>query len=120
MFKNLKAVSHLFLFSLLASTSLSAFSEVTISGTVDQAYETVKLTNITGQYKLNRIEPTLSNYNELKFAGSENLGPGLKAIFEVSFKDVGPDDTDKIASNYTSFVGLDGSFGKLKIGRNSK
>jgi len=117
MLKNLKTLPHIFLLSLLASTSLSAFSEVTISGTVDQAYETVKLTNITGKFKLNRIEPTLSNYNELKFTGSENLGSGLKAIFEVSFKDVGPDDTDKIASNYTSFVGLDGGFGKLKIGQ---
>jgi hypothetical protein len=115
--KNLKAVLHFFLFSLFASTSLSAYSEVTISGTVDQAYETVKLTNITGKLKINRIEPTLSNYNELKFTGSENLGPGLKAIFEISFKDVGPDDTDKIASNYTSFVGLEGGFGKLKIGQ---
>jgi hypothetical protein len=112
MFKNLKAVLHFFLFSLFATTSLSAYSEVTISGTVDQAYETVKLTNITGKLKINRIEPTLSNYNELKFTGSENLGPGLKAIFEISFKDVGPDDTDKIASNYTSFVGLEGGFGK--------
>ena len=65
MFKNLKAVLHFFLFSLFASTSLSAYSEVTISGTVDQAYETVKLTNITGKLKINRIEPTLSNYNEL-------------------------------------------------------
>ena len=100
MFKNLKSAPHFFLLSLLASTSLSAFAEVTISGTVDQAYETVKLTNITGKLKINRIEPTLSNYNELKFTGSENLGPGLKAIFEVSFKDVGPDDVDKIASNY--------------------
>jgi len=89
-----KITSHTPLFqlnTLMAGALLAvgghAVAEVSLSGTMDQAYEDVRLYNHTGLTKLTRIEPTLSNYNQLKFSGSEQLDHGLKASFEISFKD---------------------------------
>jgi predicted porin len=93
-----------------------AFAEVTISGTLDQAYEKVTTANNSGRSSVSRLEPTLSNYGELKFKGSEDLGSGMKANFELSVKNVGPSDAEDTVDNYTSFVGLSGNFGNIKVG----
>ena len=94
----------------------SALAEVTISGTVDQAFEKVTNSNNSGRSSVSRLEPTLSNYGELKFKGSEDLGSGMKANFELSVKNVGPSDSEDTIDNYTSFVGLSGNFGNIKMG----
>jgi len=94
----------------------SALAEVTISGTVDQAFEKVTNSNNSGRSSVSRLEPTLSNYGELKFKGSEDLGSGMKANFELSVKNVGPSDSEDTIDNYTSFVGLSGNFGNIKVG----
>jgi predicted porin len=107
-----------------------AMAEVTISGTVDQAVQrTTTHTNpsnaalgalsssVNGNQSVNEVASTLSNYNYLALKGNEDLGNGLKATFEVSIKNVGPDNADAVMKNYLSHVGLEGSFGKIKIGQ---
>ena len=106
-----------------------ALAEVTISGTVDQAYERfITKTNptnaalgpysssVNGSENVNRIASTLANYNSLSFKGNEDLGNGLKATYEISFKNTGPDNPDVVVANYLSHVGIEGGFGKLKLG----
>jgi predicted porin len=92
-----------------------AMAEVTIFGIVDQAYGmsstkvgtvSKKTTTVGGQY----------TGSELGFKGSEDLGGGLKANFQIHF---GPMSTETTASptNYQSHVGLAGGFGAVKLGQ---
>ncbi len=106
-----------------------AMAEVTIFGIVDQAYTmttastagvSTKTTSIGGQY----------TGSELGFKGSEDLGNGLKASFQIHFApNIDGNLTDQEDSNgdtldpstsptgYQSHVGLSGGFGAVKIGK---
>ena len=105
----------------------SALADIKISGMVDQAIQrTTTHTNpshpllgaiVNGNQSVNEVASTLANYNYLSFKGSEDLGSGLKATFEVSIKNVGPDNSNAVIKNYLSHVGLEGNFGRLKIGQ---
>ena len=114
----------------IALLALSAFcatasAEVVIKGTVDQSYEkfdtktnpTANAQQPTGTDSINRASSTLANYNWLSFSGNEDLGDGLKATYEMSLKYVGPDTENRAPQNYLSHVGLEGAFGKVKLGR---
>jgi predicted porin len=114
----------------IALLALSAFcatasAQVLIKGTVDQSYEKFETkTNpksatapISGTDSVNRAASTLSNYSSLSFSGSEDLEDGLKATYEMSLKYVGPDSESSTPVNYLSHVGLEGAFGKVKLGR---
>ena len=114
----------------IALLALSAFcatasAEVLIKGTVDQSYEkfdtktnpTANAQQPTGTDSINRASSTLANYNWLSFSGNEDLGDGLKATYEMSLKYVGPDTENRAPQNYLSHVGLEGAFGKVKLGR---
>lgn len=114
----------------IALLALSAFcatasAEVLIKGTVDQSYEkfdtktnpTANAKQPTGTDSINRASSTLANYNWLSFSGNEDLGDGLKATYEMSLKYVGPDTENRAPQNYLSHVGLEGAFGKVKLGR---
>jgi len=124
----------IFKYTTLAAASLcsmsSVLAEVTISGTVDQAFQRMTThtnptntalgalsSSVNGNQSVNEIASTLSNYNYLSFKGNEDLGNGLKATFEVSIKNVGPDNADAVIKNYLSHVGLEGGFGRIKIGQ---
>lgn len=56
-----------------------------------------------------------SNYSALGVKGSEDLGNGLKAIFQAEFQ-FSPDEASTLTSGRDSWIGLDGSFGKLRFG----
>jgi len=105
----------------LSGVFSSAMAEVKISGTVDQSAERfVTKTNpgaLTGTDNVVRRASTLANYNYLSLAGNEELGNGMKATYELSYKYVGPDTESRAPVNYLSHVGLEGGFGKLKLGR---
>ena len=114
----------------IALLALSAFcatasAQVLIKGTVDQSYEkfetktnpTASAIQPTGTDSINRASSTLANYNWLSFSGNEDLGDGLKATYEMSLKYVGPDTENRSPKNYLSHVGLEGAFGKVKLGR---
>ncbi len=104
----------------LSGVLSSAMADVTVSGTVDQSIEHfVTKTNpgaLTGSDDVHRVASTLANYNTLSFAGNEDLGEGMKATYELSFKNVGPVNSGVTPVNYLSHVGLEGGFGKLKLG----
>ena len=105
----------------LSGVFSSAMAEVKISGTVDQSFEKfVTKSNpgaLTGTDSVNRVASTLANYNSFSFAGNEDIGDGMKATYEFSFKNVGPGFDTGSPVNYLSHVGLEGGFGKLKVGR---
>ncbi len=105
----------------LSGVFSSAMAEVTITGTVDQSLERfVTKTNpgaLTGTDNVTRVASTLANYNSFSLAGNEDLGSGTKATYEFSFKNVGPGFDNSSPVNYLSHVGLEGGFGKLKVGR---
>ena len=105
----------------LAGLASSVSAEVLIKGAVDQSYERLDTkTNpgaLTGTDSLERYGSTLANYNWLSFSGNEDIRPGLKATFEFSLKYVGPDTQGRSPQNYLSHVGLEGEFGKLKVGQ---
>ena len=105
----------------LSGVFSSAMAEVKISGTVDQSLERfVTKSNpgaLTGTDNVVRVASTLANYNYFSLAGNEDLGNGMKATYEFSFKNIGPVSEGVAPVNYLSHVGLEGGFGKLKLGR---
>jgi predicted porin len=105
----------------LSGVFSSAMAEVKISGTVDQSAERfVTKTNpgvLTGTDNVVRRASTLANYNYLSFSGSQVINGDFKATYELSYKYMGPDTESRAPVNYLSHVGLEGGFGKLKLGR---
>jgi len=105
------------LIAVAALASTAAFAQnVTLSGTVDAGLEKTSSANpwTMASSRLGTTNFTLS--------GSEDLGGGLKAIFKVSssfdasFSNAGA-TTDQVIGNNDMFVGVEGGFGSLKLGR---
>lgn len=102
-----------------------AMADVTIYGTIEADVESSKTfaagvgkTNGVGQLKsATRIDDTGSL---IGFKGNEDLGNGLKAIWQVE-QGLSIDGTTLNASNNfatrDSFVGLQGAFGKVRLGK---
>jgi len=91
-----------------------AMAEVTIFGIVDQAYgmtttkkgtTSTKTTTVGAQYTC----------SELGFKGSEDLGGGMKANFQIHFSP--STETSASPTGYQSHVGLNGDFGSVKLGQ---
>jgi predicted porin len=100
-----------------------AMADVTIYGTIEADMESNKtyangVKDANGKPKaVSRIDDTGSL---IGFKGSEDLGNGLKAIWQVE-QGLSIDGTTVNASNTfatrDSFVGLQGGFGKVRIGK---
>lgn len=98
-----------------ATSAAFAQSTVTLSGTVD-----VGLEDRGGQNS--PLELTSSRHGTSRWAvsGAEDLGGGLKAIFKISTSfdaSTGATTTANGLGNNDMFVGLQGGFGSLKMGR---
>lgn len=95
----------------IAGTAV-AQSNVTVYGTMD--------TGIGRTYKDEASTNMVTNYtgtSQLGFRGSEDLGNGLKANFQLEWEiksDVGALDTSKARQ---SWVGMSGGFGEFMLGR---
>ena len=95
-----------------------AMANATIYGTIDQAYRSDKTT--TGAAAANTkkgIDAVVQGGSYFGFKGSEDLGNGLKASFNM---ELGYETSDAITgglNNRQSFVGLAGGFGSINIGR---
>jgi len=101
----------------LAATGVFAQSSVTLSGQMD-----VGLTNPIGAQKL-RVDQSANGANQIVFAGSEDLGGGLRATFRIAQR-FSPESglMDGSAGNRPMMqgettVGLAGGFGTVRIGR---
>jgi predicted porin len=95
------------------STSALAQSSVSIYGVVDASLENVK-----GTDSLTRVSSDNLATSRLGFRGVEDLGGGLKAKFtlEAGLKvDTGAQDS--AFWGRSAWVGLEGGFGELRVGR---
>jgi len=116
------------LIAVAALAATSAFAQnVTVIGTVDATYRstTVDYGNGTsgGQNVLGQNGSGTTNFTLI---GTEDLGGGLKAIFNTEFDFLAGGQTKDLAGTTLTdgpigggqlFVGLEGAFGSIKVGR---
>jgi len=97
-----------------ATGAAFAQSSVTLSGTVDVGLQDVGGPNSP----LTMVSSRLGTSN-WTVSGTEDLGGGLKAIFKVSTSFNADDGTTagNVLGNNDMFVGLQGGFGSIKLGR---
>lgn len=110
--------NNLFALAVLGSiaTLAQAQSNITVYGVVDLgiAHENNGKTSVT------RMDSGNLNGSRLGFKGSEDLGDGLSAIFQLENgfnADTGAQADAARLFNRQSFVGLAGNFGAVKLGR---
>jgi predicted porin len=101
----------------LVSGGAFAQSNVTISGAMDLGLEAVSAggataanTNATSRTRVT------NNTSWIRFSGAEDLGGGLKAVFQIE-QDVNGDTTGGAFASRNTYVGLAGGFGTAIIGR---
>ncbi|KZE27307.1 porin [Crenobacter luteus] len=96
---------------------VAAHADVTLYGFVSGGYESLKTETVSGEKKtLSRVT---DNTSRIGFKGNEDLGNGLKAIWQVeqSLQIDGANDlsTGTLGTRNT-FVGLQGGFGTALLG----
>ena len=89
---------------------------MTLFGVVDLGYQSTKATVNGIAYKQSTMASGTQSGSRVGFKGTEDLGGGLKANFHIE-GGVTPDDSNLTWSNRQSFVGLEGDFGTLNLGR---
>lgn len=100
------------------AASAYAQSNVTVYGIVDTGVEYVNNANAS-KNSLVRLSSGAMNTSRLGFRGTEDLGGGLKAVFQLEsgFKvDTGAQDTADYFGRQAN-VGLEGSWGRIVAGR---
>lgn len=102
----------------LASSAAFADSNVTIYGLMDFGYVRTSGNDgaVNGHKGTNRLDSGISAGNRLGFKGAEDLGNGLKAIFETEFGFSG-DTSGGLGSTRHAYVGVTGGFGTVVGGR---
>lgn len=99
----------------------AAMADVTLYGTISASIESVKATGATDSTGgIKSISRVSSNVTKLGFKGNEDLGNGLKAIWQVE-QEISIDDGGNRKGTFAtrnSFLGLDGGFGKVLLGNN--
>jgi len=94
---------YLVIAGLLVSLGASAQSNVQIYGAADATFDVVKTSGASNRGTFNRVN---SNSSILGFRGSEDLGNGLSAIFQLE-SGINLDSTGGVPSTgRTSFVGI--------------
>nr|WP_245200234.1 porin [Herbaspirillum sp. LeCh32-8] len=106
--------------ALSAAGTAQAQSSVTIYGLIDSGVEFVNHAGANGG-SVTRLSSGTMNTSRIGFRGSEDLGGGLKAVFQLEngFKlDNGNFDGDASQLfNRQANVGLEGGFGRVVVGR---
>ena len=115
-----------------AAAVTGAFAEVTISGNIDQAITNIKSSQAGNDYSNSTGLMAVSTPSWITFAGSEDLGNGLKASFKLE-NGLGINGANLLAanaatagtnsnwnnvssSNREAWVGLSGDMGNLQVG----
>lgn len=102
----------------LASSAAFAQTNVTIYGVADATFDSVKATGSTGnsdRLDFNSRNRVTANSSLIGFKGVEDLGNGLKAVFQFE-SSVSFDAATGGNANRDSFVGLAGGFGTIVAG----
>ncbi|WP_018411869.1 porin [Methyloversatilis thermotolerans] len=111
--------------ALAPAAVMAESSNVTIYGRIDYGFVSRGGTDGTNGAtderggrtgRLNEMEDGIAGGNRLGFRGKEDLGNGLKAIFEIEMGFAG-DTNATFNSNRHSWVGLEGAFGTVLGGR---
>lgn len=98
---------------LAGSMAFAANADVTLYGQIDVSVDAVDIDGAGDDINMN------SNTSALGVKGSEDLGNGLKAIFQLEFQtDVSGNDTDpgSVNTGRDQWLGLQGDFGKIRLG----
>jgi len=109
------------------AVSSMAMAEATIFGIVDQAYNITSKTVSGTKTKTTSIDGAYTG-SEIGFKGSEDLGNGLTANFQIQFAPKVDGNWDVVNGNdtksstgglaaYQSFIGVSGGFGAVKVGK---
>jgi predicted porin len=100
----------------LVSGAAFAQSNVTVYGVADLTFDRVQATGATvSGSSLKARNRVSSNSSLLGFKGSEALGNGMNAVFQLE-STVGIDSATGITLNRDSYVGLNGGFGTVVMG----
>ena len=104
----------------LAGASAGALADATIYGTFNAALESVSATGATAgsASDVRQTQRVTSNTSKIGFKGQEDLGNGVKALWQVE-QEVSIDDGGARKGAWAgrnSFVGLEGGFGKVLLG----
>lgn len=103
----------------LASTAAFAQSNVTIYGIMDASVDLIDIgDDVAPTASSGRNEMQInSNSSRIGFKGSEDLGNGLKAVFQIE-TGIGADGTAVTSNNSrNTYVGLAGGFGSVLLGQ---
>ena len=101
----------------LAALPVAAVADVTLYGQVKSGITggQVKIKGAQGTEKSATSVSIHDNGSHIGFKGSENLGDGLKAVWQVEQKTAISGESQKFATR-DSFIGLEGGFGKVRAG----
>jgi len=97
----------------LLATPVMAQSNVTVYGVADMY---LKNTWGGGQ-RVTGVDSGGENGSRLGFRGTEDLGNGLKAIFDFQFGSIPMDQNIGLTTTRQAYVGLSGNFGQIIAGR---
>lgn len=100
---------------LVAPAVFADSANVVISGRISGGFESYKLSGGTNAGGYNNELRVSDQSSSVIFSGSEDLGGGLKGIFQVDNRfslDLGA-----FAASGNTFVGLSGGFGRIVLGR---
>lgn len=100
----------------LAAAPAFAQTNVTIYGVADATFDNVRATSTTAAGdKLGSTNRVSTNSSYLGFKGTEDLGNGLKAVFQFE-SGISSDAATGTWASRDSFVGLSGGFGTVVAG----
>ena len=97
----------------MASGAAFAQTNVTVYGVADATFDSIKTTGNNVEPRHNRIS---TNSSLIGFRGTEDLGNGLKAMFQFESSVSFDSGAAFGGANRDSFVGLSGGFGTVLLG----
>ncbi|MCY4755379.1 porin [Pelomonas aquatica] len=103
----------------LAATAGAQAQSVTLYGLIDAALQTTD--GVAGGHRNSLISGGIQG-SRYGFKGSEDLGGGLKAVFDLENQfavDTGANKSASLAFSRKADVGVSGSFGRLTAGRHT-
>nr|AAC79493.1 outer membrane protein I precursor [Neisseria gonorrhoeae] len=101
----------------LAALPVAAMADVTLYGTIKVGVETSRSVDHTGRANRVKTATEIADLgSKIGFKGQEDLGNGLKAIWQLEQKAY-VSGTNEGWGNRQSFIGLKGGFGKVRVGR---
>ena len=102
----------------LAALPVAAMADVTLYGTIKAGVEVSRTKTTEGNVSTkDRTATEIADFgSKIGFKGHEHLGNNLNAIWQVEQK-ASVAGTDKGWGTRESFIGLEGSFGKIRAGK---